>query len=414
MGTSLIQLGTPGDRQCTTWSTLLGSAVTQIVITSSGVGSQAEARRLFNAVLASVRRTGARPEAPRCGGSFSPGPEGCWAASHPGSLRRVLVWVADGALTAPWANPNPLGSSPYHVVLPLLPAGTSASRLPPGIAAAQARWYAPGRVTETVPEVLVASGLGLDAFRIFISYRHADCAAVAEQLFDALSHQQFDVYLDRFRTLPGTNFLERIRFELADKSCVLLLDSRQVGASDWVRGEYAFARKYRLGLLAVDLPGGRRTFHRIAARVRLNGDPSTFSASTELAQAEIDNAATFVRNQYASEVSRRFRYQRQLIQSATALAGVPCTLRSDGNFDVVGGGASYVVGATARPPSLETLRPICQAAGRGTKGVLVGPRFSSSHSARLDIDWLAQETNSVIADERRLRRTMARISAGRL
>jgi hypothetical protein len=415
MATALIQLGTSADVECSAWSTLSGSAVTQIVITASGGASDREARALYNALLATVRRTGARSERTKCGGSFGPGAEGCWAASHPGSVRRILVWVADAALTPPHVSATPSRSRPYDIVFPLLPAGTSANGLPPGIAKAHARWYDPGLIAEKVPDVLVASGLGLDAFRIFISYKHDDCAAVAEQLFDTLSHQQFEVYLDRFRTLPGTNFMERIRFELADKACVLLLDSRNVGASNWVRGEYAFARKYRLGLLAVDLPGGGQTFRRITTRVKLNWPgPEPFDAKTELSPTEIDRAAAFVRQHYATEMARRTRYQRRLILSAGALAGANYTLRSDGNFDVSGGGTSYVVAATARPPSLETMRPICLAAGKAATGVLVGPKLFPSNPVSQDIDWLAKETASAVVDERRLVKAMARMKSGSL
>ena len=415
MATALIQLGTSTDAECSAWSTLSGSAVTQIVITASGGASDREARALYNALLATVRRTGARSERAKCGGSFGPGAERCWAALHPGSVRRILVWVADAALTSPHVSATPSGPRPYDVVFPLLPAGTSAGGLPPGIAKALARWYTPGLIAERVPDVLVASGLGLDAFRIFISYKHDDCAGVAGQLFDALSHEQFEVYLDRFRTLPGTNFLERIRFELADKACVLLLDSRNVGASNWVRGEYAFARKYRLGLIAVDLPGGAQTFRRITTRVKLNwSGPPPFDAQTELSPTEIDRAAAFVRQHYPTEMARRTRYQRRLILSAGMLAGANYTLRSDGNFDVSGAGPSYVVAATARPPSLETMRSICQAAGRAATGVLVGPKLFPSHPVSQDIDWLAQETSSAVVDERRLMKAMARMKSGSL
>ena len=134
--------------------------------------------------------------------------------------------------------------------------------------------------------------MNLDAFRVFISYRWDETGAVAQQLFDALSHQQFDVYLDRFRTNPGTDFLERIRFELADKVCVLLLDSQHVGKSVWVRGEYAFARAYKLGPIAFDLPGGIQTFHRIATRCDLRGSVSatSFKGTTQLPTSAIDQA----------------------------------------------------------------------------------------------------------------------------
>src|SRR5262249_50084463 len=222
-----------------------------------------------------------------------------------------------------------------------------------------------------------------------------------------LSHEQFDVYLDRFRTVAGTNFLERIRFELADKACVLLLDSKDVHLSPWVRGEYAFARRYHLGLIAVDLPGGRQSFRRIATRIRLQSTGATAITKTStLAGPEIDKAAAFVRNHYATETARRLRYQRRLILQAAALATTPCNLRSDGNFDVAG---RYIVGATARPPALDTLRPICELTVGGAKGVLVGPRFSPSHSVTLDIDWLAGKTGSAVVDERRVRKAMRRM-----
>lgn len=411
MGTALIQLQALGRQECSTWSTISGSAVTQIVIVSNLAATEPEARALYNALLSATWGMGAHREQPMCDGSFEPGPDRCWAARHPGAVRRVLVWVGDGTPAHP-----PAFSTPYHVTLALLPRGASVASLPAGIAKAMVCWYQPGHAADAVPDVLVASGLGLDAFRVFISYRHDDCAALAEQLFDALSHEQFDVYLDRFRTVPGTNFLERIRFELADKACVLLLDSKDVGQSPWVRGEYAFARKYRLGLMAVDLPGGRKTFHRIATRIGLQSSAgSVFTKTTQLDPQEIDKAAKFVRSRYSTEMARRPRYQRRLIQQAASLEGAPCQLRPDGNFDVGRSRTQYVVAATARPPALETLRPVCQIAGGSrTKGILVGPRISSSHSASMDVAWLAATTGSAVVDERRIRKAMALMAQGSL
>ena len=417
MPTALIQLHTPNRQACSSWSTLSGSAVTQIVITSSGTASEQEAQDLYDALLVQVREGGARRETTPCGDTFGPGPQGCWATSHTGAVRRVLVWVADATIAPP--SIDPLTATPrYQVVLPLLPAGGNAAGLPPGIAAALARYYQPSQIAvDAMPEVLVASGLGLDGFRIFISYRHADCTTAAEQLFDALSHQQFDVYLDRFRTAAGTNFIERIRFELADKACVLLLDSRDVAKSDWVKGEYATARKYRLGLMAIDLPGGRKTFGRIATRIQLNDpNPGAFDKATQLADAEIDAAVAFVRSNYAVEMSRRLRFQRDLILAVARRAGAACRLRPDGSFDVAGGRKQYVVAATARPPALASMRPVCEAAALapGATGVLVGSLVSPSHSAGLDIDWLAGKAGSVVVDERRVLKAMKSMAGGTL
>jgi hypothetical protein len=324
--------------------------------------------------------------------------------------------VADAAVAPPTVNPVN-AASPYQVVLPLLPNGVDPARLPPGMAATLARWYQPGTIAiDCLPEVLVQSGLGLDGFRIFISYRHDDCAAAAEQLFDALGHRQFDVYLDRFRTVAGTNFIERIRFELADKACVLLLDSKDVLQSAWVKGEYATARKYRLGLMAIDLPGGVRTFGRISKRIRLSAPPNVaFDKTTRLPAAEINNAVAFVRQHYAAEMSRRLRYQRDLILAAAQRVSVACQPRVDGNFDVGTGPRRYVVAATARPPALASMRSVCEAAAAPvSKGVLVGPRFSPTHSANLDVNWLAKIAAGAVVDERRVLKAMRRMAGGTL
>jgi hypothetical protein len=269
-----------------------------------------------------------------------------------------------------------------------------------------------------VADVLVSAGLSLDAFRVFISYRRDDCATFAEQLFDALSREMFDVYLDRFRTLPGTNFAERIRSELADKACVVLLDSCDVALSPWVEGEYAFARLYKLGLMAIDLPGGRRHFHRIGTRLDLRRAKriANFNASTALSAKAVDHAVAFARQHYFGEIARRFRHQRQLIRSSAALARVAAHLRPDVMFDVLGA-AGYVVSASARPPDLASFRLTCEAAatsGGGAKGVVVGPLLAQMHQMREDTRWLARTSGSAAVDERRLLKAMRRAAAGRL
>jgi hypothetical protein len=260
--------------------------------------------------------------------------------------------------------------------------------------------------------------LGLDAFRLFISYRWDDCETFAGQLFDRLARERFDVYLDRFRTDPGANFLDRIRAELADKACVVLLDSRDVGRSSWVAGEYAFARLYRLGLMAIDLPGGQRTFPRIGTRLDLRRSkrPATFSASTPLPVAALERAVAFIRANYSVEVSRRFRHQRRLVRTSAALAGVSSSERSDGLIEVTGA-HGYILGASARPPGVEHFRLVCQAAAGNippAKGIVIGPLFAQMHQAREDVRWLAQETGSAAIDERRLLKAMRRVARGSL
>jgi hypothetical protein len=268
--------------------------------------------------------------------------------------------------------------------------------------------------------VLRAAGIVVDAFRLFISYRWEDAQSVAGQLFDALSHAQFDVYLDRYRTNPGTDFQERIRAELLDKACVLVLDSRDVGSSPWVRGEYAFSRPYRLGLMAVDLPGGKRTLPRIGTRFDLTGAPvqGNFSKSTLLDQKDIQSVVNWVRQKYFIEVSRRIRHQRQLILAAAKLAGVPVAQSADGLYTYSHPNKEYFMTTSARPPQITPFRMVGLAATaaqpRHAKGVVIGPLMARAHQAREDLDWLALRTDSAAVDEADLLSAMHQVARGKL
>ncbi len=64
-------------------------------------------------------------------------------------------------------------------------------------------------ITECIPAILSRSGLSLPDQRIFISYRRLEAQPLAEQLFDALTHEGFDVFLDRFSIRPGIDFQTR-------------------------------------------------------------------------------------------------------------------------------------------------------------------------------------------------------------
>ena len=426
MPTVLLQIdtGNPAQKACRGFSAVAGSAVCQVVVTAS-IGSTvaaADAQTLHAHLSSALRRQHSRPEPTRCGDTFVPGADGCWARHHSGPVRRTLVWIVDAGGSPPAVPIQSPHLRPWTTVLPILPAGTSAGVLYGRVAASNARTLAAGGIAALVPDVLTAAGLGLDSYRVFISYRRADARAFADQLFDGLSHEGFDVYLDRFRTNPGANFVERIRFELADKACVVLLDSRDVRMSPWVEGEYGFARLYRLGLMAIDLPGGRRSFNRIGARLdlRRSRHAGAFGSEVTLSAAAVSKAVAFVRQRYHSEVSRRFRHQRELVRRAAALAGLPIVSWPDGLVEVTGP-PGYVLRTSARPPTVEDFRSAHQSARRASataptsfKGVVVGPIGMQMQQARETTDWLARELGVASVDELRLLKALRRAAAGRL
>ena len=410
----LIQLNNGRDQSCQAWSSASSASVVQIVVTASTVSATAvnDARDLYNHIHNAMRHGKARRQATRCRDTFGPGVQGCWASQHVGPVRRVLVWVADSICSPP---PFAVNALSWDKVIVLLPGSASVSALPPGLQHKVVRWYSSGAVAATVPEILTAAAIGSDAFRLFISYRHEDSRKFAEQLFDALSRQQFDVFLDRFRTPPGSDFLERIRHELIDKACVVMLDSEHVGRSAWVAGENAVALRYRLGRMAIDLPGGTQTFAGIRARLdfRTRVSIPVFRANG-LPDADIDSAVQFVQRHYLAEISRRPRHQRLLLQNAAARAQVAVTDHHDGLFGASdkAGTKHYVLATSARPPVTEQFRRTCDAATPKERKVIIGPLETQLQTNRLDCEWLAQASQCALVDERRILQAMQHVRQG--
>lgn len=62
------------------------------------------------------------------------------------------------------------------------------------------------RIDETVPEILQRTEVTSPSTRVFISYRRADTLNLALQLFDELTHNGFEVFLDFYSIASGYDF----------------------------------------------------------------------------------------------------------------------------------------------------------------------------------------------------------------
>jgi hypothetical protein len=79
--------------------------------------------------------------------------------------------------------------------------------------------------------ILAACGIGSSSPRIFISYVRCDTTPIADQLFDALHREGFEVFLDRFSIEPGADFQVRLTEELSHMGFILVLESRNILSS---------------------------------------------------------------------------------------------------------------------------------------------------------------------------------------
>ena len=111
---------------------------------------------------------------------------------------------------------------------------------------------------ESVASVLL-EGLNLlrRSRRLFISYKRSDTQGVAIQLYEALDHNGFDVFLDTLSIRPGEAFKEVLWHRLADTDVIILLDSPGFLASRWTTKELAAANSTNIQVLQLIWPGNQ-------------------------------------------------------------------------------------------------------------------------------------------------------------
>lgn len=90
--------------------------------------------------------------------------------------------------------------------------------------------------------------------RVFISYKRSDSYAVAEQLYWELKKVGYDVFIDVCDIPKGRMLRDEIGHSLADSDIMLLLDTKEVPASDWVREEIAKVGRLQVAVLQLVWP----------------------------------------------------------------------------------------------------------------------------------------------------------------
>jgi hypothetical protein len=93
--------------------------------------------------------------------------------------------------------------------------------------------------------------------RLFISYRRSETQGIAIQLYEALDHNGFDVFLDTLSIRPGEQFQDVLWHRLADTDVIVLLDSPGFLASRWTTKELAAANSTSIQVLQLLWPGNQ-------------------------------------------------------------------------------------------------------------------------------------------------------------
>jgi len=337
--------------------------------------------------------------------------------------------LTDRKWFAEWLPDHAPADFPDRTALTVFQAGADPPSLLPtdALRAINAQFWKDS-VTEAVPAILSLAGVTLESQRIFISYRRVETQPLAEQLFDALTHAGFDVFLDRFSIQPGLNFQQRLTQELADKSMVMLLESAWVHTSEWTDHEIQFAKRYQLGLLSLQLPDRAEPLGTIDAdlRVPLFDDvhrPNEFFASAPTPVNNPDSATnklpphynqwgplkkehleTVVLKAKAAHDQALFRRRRFIQRSVAASldqAGLgSCAIGPDGLMRV-SAKAEYALWLTTRPPQTGDFQTTHARVHPppGTKGIVIGPTAALEPDRKATLDWLTKLCDFTCIDQ---------------
>lgn len=382
-----------------------------IIIADSGTASaQTHARDLYNDLVAELLAIGAIQQHSAPCGIGSHGPvTGCHAERDP-DCQKLLVMVGDGGQAfanqrgfAPWA-----AGDPAHTVLPLVPISAKAhfsSLFPNWVGIYNAVFWGSSPV-EGVHAVLALAGITAEQPKIFISYRQTESANLAIQIFDALGHAGFDVFLDHFRIPPGVNFQARLTEQLGDKSMVLFLESNTFLQSQWVTYEVNVAKTCGLGLQALNLCGAPE-IQGIdeALRTRLTAadfEGGICGPTAVLTSNKLQGIVSLIRQEHDRAIVRRRKYLEAALEGAVLLAGgmVPTSTGSGAKHVVSSDGTKrYTIALTPRPPDLPDFYRVHGQTAHQTTGVVVGLSRLMEPSRHDRLTWLATVSTLKFRDE---------------
>lgn len=294
---------------------------------------------------------------------------------------KLLIVVTDGN-----SNQFTDPSIPHwnYTALPVLQEGTPFSLPTPFNIPNAVFWQAD--IEEVIPTIFGLIGVSEEDQKIFISYRRADTSEFAEQLFDTLSHEGFDVFLDRFSIPPSINFQNRLYQELADKAMILCLESPDYQNSQWVQYEIAFAKKYRLGVFAINVDHSPKVLSiddEFRSNVGLSG--------AVLDAGILDSLVTEIKYQHSIALFRMRNYLIQNIFLALNNRGSSLTedqrgvihFRNSSHLD-------YSILARPRPPHLADYHYLDSVSIPGKK-IMLGPEFVEEKRDLLN-SWIAQKS----------------------
>jgi hypothetical protein len=352
----------------------------------------------------------------------------CHALNEPSCLKILVRPAASGmaSLGGRWQAPTADAmwlakqADPKWQVIPILPSNASVNiHVPIQWQGINVSFWRRSPL-ETIWAVMQRVGLTPEESRLFISYVRRDTTSVADQLFEALTREGFDVFLDRCSVPVGVQFQERLMQDLCDKAMVVLLNSAGVSRSQWVEEEITIIKTYRLGMLELRFPSGEERsdidsdFTRLLdVNELIEAGPDYSGGASKLSPTTLTDVVEKIKVVHGRALHRR-RYE--LIDNfAAALnsAGRTSRFLSNGMFflPTSGNKGESVVGMTVRPPELSDYCSLHQQGGVSANraGWLISPSPFFLASRQTHVTWLGGLSNIQHANEAQITQLAANL-----
>ena len=190
-----------------------------------------------------------------------------------------------------------------------------------------------------------------------------------------------------FSGTPGRYFPQELAEEMADKAVLLVIETLGILNSRWTLWEVAFAHRYRLGLLALNISQAPQ-LTRIAKRRNVQPDPTGIMAPSTLA-AVVD----FINQEWIFAAMRRRAFYDGLVAGAAAAGGGTVTDCGDGlvHLSDHNGTPSAIISPCGRPGQLADVRPLADASSASASKLLLGQHHHLPLQAYDDLSWLAHK-----------------------
>ncbi len=134
-------------------------------------------------------------------------------------------------------------------------AGRFQDEVPEELWTANGRLFEPGELDSIVNVALEELRLLRKTRRVFISYKRSESLAVANQLYDILSRNQFNVFLDTYSIRGSADFQAELKHQITDCDVLVQLNSAKFMDSKWCREEISEANAHQVGVLQINWPG---------------------------------------------------------------------------------------------------------------------------------------------------------------